>query len=385
MNEIIITILASASVSTALAAVLVYLSKTVIGERIKSSIKHEYDQNLETHKVTLKAINDSEIEKLKATLKSNSEISLARLTAGLKNIAAERDARRDYEYEARKRLYEEYEPLLFQLVELSENAFYRVRSIARTARDEEIKENGEGWLEKPGYYMLSTIYKLLAPIALFKLMQRKLTFVDLTLDPAISNQYTLLKIIYLTFTCDFEFSRCGKQIEYNPNVNDWEVKRKLNPQKYWRQGLALGRLDNALEEMLTKEDGKIRLITFGEYENVINMKLANKATSSWNLTDIFSQFHPKSRPVMWRILIAQAHIYKIIAASTENDFSMSTVELHQKLIIPSNERKAFYWRAIDDKDRVKIPEFEEPFDIAIKFIGTYLNEFNKNRKHSNIV
>jgi hypothetical protein len=28
---------------------------------------------------------------------------------------AEHDARRDYEYEARKRLYQEYEPIFFQL------------------------------------------------------------------------------------------------------------------------------------------------------------------------------------------------------------------------------------------------------------------------------
>ncbi len=32
---------------------------------------------------------------------------------------AEKDARRDYLYEARKRLYQEYEPLFFQLVGLS--------------------------------------------------------------------------------------------------------------------------------------------------------------------------------------------------------------------------------------------------------------------------
>jgi len=380
MYNFVLTLLASATVSAALTGALIYLSKTVIGERIKNSIKHEYDQKLEAHKATLKVINDSEIEILKAKLKSESDTAIARHTADLQNIAADRDARRDYEYEARKKLYEEYEPLLFQLVELSENAFYRVLSLARTARDEDIKKNGEGWFEQPGYYMLSTIYKLLAPIAIYKLMQRKLTFVDLTLDPTISNQYTLVKIIYLTFTCDFEFSRCGKQIAYDPNVEGWEEKRKSNPQKYWRQGLALGRLDNALEEMLINEDNKLRLMTFGEYENVINMKLASKPSSSWNLTDIFCQFHPKSRPVLWRILVAQAHIYKILANSTQNDFSMSPKELHHKLIMPSSEREVFDWRAKEDKNSSEQSALAEPFDIALEFIGTYLNKFSKNQK-----
>lgn len=47
---------------------------------------------------------------------------LESLKARLVEEQAEKNARRDYEYEARKRLYQQYEPLLFQLVELSESA-----------------------------------------------------------------------------------------------------------------------------------------------------------------------------------------------------------------------------------------------------------------------
>jgi len=47
---------------------------------------------------------------------------LETLKSELADERAESDARRDYEYDARKRLYEECEPLLFQLIELSENA-----------------------------------------------------------------------------------------------------------------------------------------------------------------------------------------------------------------------------------------------------------------------
>ena len=41
-----------------------------------------------------------------------------------------------------------------------------------------------GWLSFPNYYMLSTIYHLLAPLATFKILQSRLTAVDLELDPA---------------------------------------------------------------------------------------------------------------------------------------------------------------------------------------------------------
>jgi hypothetical protein len=43
----------------------------------------------------------------------------------------EQAARRDYEYEARKRLYQECEPILFQFVELSESALKRIYALAR--------------------------------------------------------------------------------------------------------------------------------------------------------------------------------------------------------------------------------------------------------------
>jgi hypothetical protein len=47
---------------------------------------------------------------------------LKHLESELANKAAERDARRDYEYEAKKRLYHEIEPYLFLFSELSESA-----------------------------------------------------------------------------------------------------------------------------------------------------------------------------------------------------------------------------------------------------------------------
>jgi hypothetical protein len=47
----------------------------------------------------------------------------------------EEKALRDYQYEARKRLYEEFEPLLFQFNELSESAFRRILAFVREAKE----------------------------------------------------------------------------------------------------------------------------------------------------------------------------------------------------------------------------------------------------------
>ena len=104
---------------------------------------------------------------------------------------AERDARRDYLYEARKRLYHECGPIVFQLAELSEAAFYRITGLAQTASQGNLEPGRHSFL-RDEYYRVSTIYRLLAPSAALKLMQRRLTLVDLSLDYAIHRRYALV-------------------------------------------------------------------------------------------------------------------------------------------------------------------------------------------------
>src|SRR6266571_930724 len=132
--------------------------------------KNELNKELENRKGELA----KELEAYKDTLVEQQE---------------ERNARRDYQYEARKRLYQQYEPLLFQLVECCENAKERIYSLARTARLGDLEP--KGWLSSKDYYLSSTIYFLLSPLVVFKLMQRSLTLVDLTVDPYLNDQYLL--------------------------------------------------------------------------------------------------------------------------------------------------------------------------------------------------
>ena len=67
-TELLISILSSAAVSGTLTAILIWLSKTWIGERMKGAIKDEYDQKLESHKSQLKAQSDVTLEQLKSQL-----------------------------------------------------------------------------------------------------------------------------------------------------------------------------------------------------------------------------------------------------------------------------------------------------------------------------
>jgi hypothetical protein len=68
MSETISLILGSATVSTALSGVIIWITKNWISERLKNSIKHEYDLKIEVLKTNLKAESDQTLERLKADL-----------------------------------------------------------------------------------------------------------------------------------------------------------------------------------------------------------------------------------------------------------------------------------------------------------------------------
>src|SRR5258706_56753 len=73
------------------------------------------------------------------------------------------------EYDARKRLYEEVEPLLFQLFENANHALNRIRNLARASRDGQL----ESWLAQQGdsYYLRSTLHSFLVPLASIHLIR----------------------------------------------------------------------------------------------------------------------------------------------------------------------------------------------------------------------
>jgi hypothetical protein len=265
---------------------------------------------LEKAKANLAEGNQTRLEKVKADLAAQNQQELEFLRVRLGEQGKDRDARRDYQYEAHKRLYTECEPLLFQLAELAEHAYYRIYSLARTARLGSLPD----WLSYHDYYKSSTMYKLVAPLVVFRLIQQRLTFVDLSLDSHIANQYRLLKFLYLTFTDAFDLANIDPKIEYYPDADDWEILRKENPEKYWRQGMYLGVLDTTIDALLEPKE-KMRWKTYGEFESEFKDRKSTTHTLFLTMADILHAFHPKGRPVFWRMLWTQSLIYKKILES----------------------------------------------------------------------
>lgn len=298
---------------------------------------------------------------------------LEALKANFEEQKGERNARRDYEYEARKRLYQHYEPLLFQLVELAESALNRIYSLARTAREGKLSRP-KSWLFDPRkYYLASTVHKLIAPLVVYRLIQRRLTLVDLTVDPHISSQYLLAKRLYISFTDDFELARANPKIEYDPNAEIESAFKKIeHPEKYIRQAMLMGSLESVVDSFIASEsDGTQRCMTYGEF-TAAYYHGDDVAESFSEAAELFRNFHPKTRPVLWRILIAQAHIYEALLRTRELKLSKAGTSVSPLLMpIPEAERSKFDWRAAGETDDEVLIQ---PFDVAEEYLRKHLGE-----------
>jgi hypothetical protein len=174
------------------------------------------------------------------------------LRANLAEQKAERDALRDYQYEARKRLYHDCGPLFFQLSELASAALGRIYGLARTAAQGNLEWGQSFWLEDE-YYRWSTLHRLLAPLAAVRLLQRRLTHIDLSLDPVIYRQYVLARQTLSVLTDDFRLAGITPSLQYNPLSPSAEQHSESSPEIYWRQGAPVGVVETAVDSLIMQD------------------------------------------------------------------------------------------------------------------------------------
>jgi hypothetical protein len=306
----------------------------------------------------------SQLAELQAILRERQ----SKLEAELAERRTQLDARTEYDYKARIRLYEEYEPLLFQLVETCEAALYRIFSFARSARLGDIRRDGSGWLEGVGYYLTTTVYTLLCPLVVFSIIRRRLTLVDLTVDPYIAREYALAKRLYYMFTDDFEFAREEPTVAYDPFAEPWLELRRADPARHWRQGAAIGRIDNAVEALMVgDEEISLRRMTLGQFEKATSDEDSDVSRSVVELFDLFVGFHPATRPVLWRILVTKAHLYQSFLSARDAKLSRTTNVPEPWTVFPPESRQPLDWRR-EPSEAADEDVLVHPFEIAQRYL-----------------
>lgn len=312
--------------------------------------------------------------------KRRSDDKLARLNAQLTETQERRKAQRDYEYEARKRLYAELQPLFFQLAEASDNAYWRVHGLANSAREGRLTGPSSRLRSQSRNYLPSTVYRFMVPLVLLRLCQRRLTVVDLSLEPEIHHQYILARLYYRSWNAARALTESGSHpIRYEPYRGKPEVLAAYTDLPVTtRQHLNFQQIEQMVESLITEDrpTNLLRCMTYGEFVEAYRDEKSRVRRSCARIVRLFENFHPASKPVLWRILISQAHISKALgnASDKEPNSIVSPVD-----IITDEERKGLDWRSNDSETT-----FEEavagPFSAARYYLSERLNRLGYARR-----
>jgi hypothetical protein len=312
-----------------------------------------------------------------STTKANkAQRDITELTSRLQEQRAERDARRDYEYEARKRLYTQCEPVIFEAMELAENFRHRVVSIARCSRMGWLRPDGTGWLapSEDDYYIESTAFFLLAPATSFKLIQRRLTAIDLALEPRVHFQYQLLKLAFLSYTWDYELAERVPSLNYHPDDADPGAPNSEQllvqaPRVYRRQGLYVG-IVNQLADALVSDATDSRCKSLGEFCAELKDRESRLGQLSGEISGLIYGFHPESQPILWRTFVVQYLLFGIILRTQSNRFDADSD--WSQIFPDQNQADAdrLDWRVADQAGSVDI---QQPFVIGRDYLLEKLN------------
>jgi hypothetical protein len=276
------------------------------------------------------AATATELEKVKSQLTDQNDAS---------------KAKRDYEYEARKRLYADLYPLAFQLQEATLKAQHRVTNLALAARRGWLDSGPDGWLTSPDpYYITSCTHIFVAPLALEELMSRRLTLFDLTLDPDLRRQHFVVRQAFEALASDFDLAAdpyppisfgSGRQ-DYAPPEIRPPAMDEVTQRWAWRQGLYTGQIGQVVETLITSTETSARLMNFAEFASALGAtdlraeggadgRAGELKRGLQPMIELLRDFHPARRPVTWRILLTQAACYRALDAARDGGLTLEQI------------------------------------------------------------
>jgi hypothetical protein len=135
-----------------------------------------------------------------------------------------------------------------------------------------------------------------------------MTSVDLAVDARIRQQYLLAKQFARSLTDDFDLAAVEPAIAYTPHDEGDDAVRRTDQSRLWTQGVTVGRIDAAAQALINRDGPNPRLLRFAEFDKLYDVPGSAVHESFAVLECLLDDLHPCNRPVLWRILLAQAQI-----------------------------------------------------------------------------
>ncbi|MBN3723553.1 hypothetical protein [Burkholderia sp. Ac-20379] len=209
----------------------------------------------------------------------------------IETFLADHAAKRQYDWEARKRLYEAVGPLRFQLL-------LACRDLASRIERHDKRQSYEMSLDR--YYARSFLYRCLRPLVICELVERQMSVADFSVD---SDGRTLL-----------QFSRAAKSILAGKSVikdrgdANWEEQT---------QHIFHDVLSKIADSLIVREDGRERCMRFTEFEELLKSSSGKEALHP--LPDILGNFSARTKPLFWLRLVAYGNVCNHLVGSLGHD------------------------------------------------------------------
>ncbi len=255
--------------------------------------------------------------------KENHETRLKNLENENAIQKSKHDARQEYEYKAMMRLYEEFDPYLFQYLELCENALQCILKLAKWSREGRLKQYLTMGIR--GSNMRKTVYDLFAPLATFTIFRNKLTLLDISLVPVIKYQYIVAKTIFYLFDDDREFAKMEPPITTYPYQDADTITLK------GKQGFDVRSIEIMAKSLIFRPNDpndKPRTISYNEFIDKCENEEFKEIVKP--IFDKLSAFTPDSQPIFWRMMISQSLLYRSLENSNKPEFSKYFEQLNPK-------------------------------------------------------
>ena len=232
----------------------------------------------------------------------------------VESFLGDKSAEREYNLEARKRLYNAIGPLKFQLVIACRDVVGRIGSYGEKQRFNMTMET---------YYGRNTLYRLLRPIAIAELIEQQITYADFSVDLSTIGLLRFKRAAFMAFTD-------GNIILDHPNAN-WNFQR---------EHLFAGNLSQLANLMIIPDEdvnNKKRPMHFHEFEEFIRNPERIKLFSP--LTKILEDFSIKNKPIFWLRLVCYGYICNkhIGQAGKKIGFKTYTFDLNKLLLISQDD------------------------------------------------
>jgi hypothetical protein len=191
----------------------------------------------------------------------------------------DRAADREYQLEARKRLYSSIGPLKFQLVVACRDYSNRIVNYGLGTRYA---------TDIGGYYGKSTLYRLLKPFALSELLERQMTYFDFSVDPSVASLLQFKRAAYASLTS-------GSIIVEGQQGVEWRAQQ---------QHVFYDNLSRASNAMIKSARGGGRVLRFHEFDEFVQAPDSRRRLEP--LPELFREFDIVQKPIWWIRLVTLA-------------------------------------------------------------------------------